>query len=193
MRSTDTAHEHGQQSICLPIRDLCCQRYATTTQPAQAVVSPLSKASLLHVVCQQIRKVSADMWCVHRQGKLTAQETPEGSSQALVPFDPAAGEAAALAAQSSKPGSEARGRMQQRVFENGFLAAKMSRAAKLHTLMAQLVGGSDPTMFLVSAVVFLPVYARSGLMAADGWREESQKKRWVHDDAGREWSGTGDG
>ena len=74
------------------------------------------------------------------------ESAPEAGGQALVPYNPEASQKAEGDPEETGPGSEAqrsssRGlRVQQRLFENGFLAAKMSRARMMHTLMAQLVG-----------------------------------------------------
>ena len=78
------------------------------------------------------------------------EAAPEAGGQALVPYSHEASQKADRAPEdvglALGPEAEAQRaslsgpRVQQRLFENGFLAAKMSRARKMHTLMARLVG-----------------------------------------------------
>ena len=104
------------------------------------------------------------------------ESAPEAGGQALVPYNPEASQKAEGDPEETGPGSEAqrsssRGlRVQQRLFENGFLAAKMSRARKMHTLMAQLVGAFFSSAATYGCVFCLRVfYLALSLALWMGW------------------------
>ena len=72
-----------------------------------------------------------------------AASAGEADGSAMIIFNPDASQELAEVAVQAPAGArdiKRRGNKQHRLFGNGFLSAKMSRARKLHMLMARLVG-----------------------------------------------------